>query len=359
MMMEGAPPDASPLGLGEPSWELPAPARRALAAAGDGVCGYGPNNGFPELRAEIGRRYGAGADEVLVTAGSQAALYALYHAYLGPGDAALVPDPWFPAYAALAQLAGARVVAYPLREENGFRPRADDFVRALEATPEIRLAVVAAPGNPTGAGVAAEDLRRMAAAAAERNVLLVSDEVYRELWFGAPVSGLRDVARTGVVVSSLSKGWGAPGLRVGWISGDPALLAPARTVHSYMCTSASIASQRAALALLEATDETTAAARREMDARWEAFASTAESAWGARPRRPDGAFYWWTALPPHAGTDDLAFALRLRDEAHVVTTPGFAFGTAGRGRLRVSFAAKPERVAEGVRRMARLWTGRG
>ena len=358
MMMEGAPADASPLGLGEPSWELPQVARKALAVAGEGVCGYGPNNGLAELRAAIGRRYGVGPDDVLVAAGSQASLFALYHAYLGPGDVVLIPDPYFPAYAALAQLAGASVALYATSPERGFRPDAASFLAALEANPGARVAVVGAPGNPTGGGIDAEDLRRIAAACHERDVLLVSDEVYRELWFGSPCVGLRDVARTGVVISSMSKGFGAPGLRVGWISGDAALLAPARTIHSYMCTSAALTSQRAAIALLDAADDVAAAARREMATRWEAFSSTAAECWGVRPRRPDGAFYWWSALPPHAGTDDLAFALRLRDEAHVVTTPGFAFGPSGKGRLRISFAAAPERVAEGVRRMTRLWTGK-
>ncbi|HYC79342.1 MAG TPA: pyridoxal phosphate-dependent aminotransferase [Planctomycetota bacterium] len=357
MMMEGAPPDASPLGLGEPSWDLPEPGRRALAEAGRGVCAYGPNNGIPELRAAIGRRYGASADEVLVTAGSQAALFALYQAFLGPGDEALIPDPWFPAYAALAQLAGAGVASYALDPADGFRLDAAAFERALDAHPRAKLAVVGAPANPTGAGVSADALRRVAAACAARDVLLISDEVYRDLYLGAPVPGLRDVASSGVVVSSLSKGWGAPGLRIGWISGDPKVLAAARTLHSYLCTSAALPSQRAALALIEASDDVLPAARREMSARWEAFASAARDAWGVEPRRPDGAFYYWTAVPAHAGTDDLAFALRLRDEARTVVTPGFAFGPAGRGRLRLGFAARPELVAEGVRRTARLWRG--
>lgn len=355
MMMEGAPEDASPLGLGEPSWDLPEPARRALERSGDGVCGYGPNNGLPELRAAIARRYRAEPDDVLVTAGSQAALFALYHAYLGPGDEALIPDPHFPAYSALAQLAGAGVATYPLSADDAWRPDADRFIAALAARPKAKIAVVGSPANPTGAAVEAGTLRRMAEACAERGVLLVSDEVYRELDLGAPIPGLRDVATTGVVVSSVSKAWGAPGLRVGWISGDAALLAPVRTLHSFMCTSASVPSQRAALALLADSAAVTALAREEVAARWDALAETAREAWGAELRRPDGAFYWWTPLPAHAGSDDLAFALRLRDEAHVVTTPGFAFGAGGRGHLRISFAARPERVAEGVRRLARLW----
>lgn len=352
MMMEGAPAGSSPLGLGEPSWDLPAAARRALARAGDGVCAYGPNNGLPELRTAIAARYGVGPDDALVVNGSQAALFALYHAYLQPGTAALVPDPYFPAYGALAQLAGAAVATYPLRADRGWRLDADAFVAALGRRPEVRVAVVGAPANPTGAGVDAEDLRRVAEACAAQDVLLISDEVYRELYLDRPVPGLRDVARTGVVISSVSKAWGAPGLRVGWIVGDAKLLAPARTLHSFMCTSAALTSQRAALALLENTEEIAAAARREVAVRWDAFSTAARESWGREPRRPDGAFYWWTPLPAGAGTDDLAFATKLRDEGRVVTTPGFAFGPAGRGHLRVSFAAKPELVAEGARRMA-------
>jgi aspartate/methionine/tyrosine aminotransferase len=357
MMAQGAPPGSSPLGLGEPSWELPEVARRALAAAGEGVCAYGPNDGLPELRAGIGAKYRAEAETTLVTAGSQAALYALYAAYLGPGDEALIPDPYFPGYEVLARLSGATATTYPLSEARGFRPDAATFEAALDARPKAKLAIVAGPANPTGAAVLADDLRRIAACCHARGVLLISDEVYRELYATTPCVGLRDVATTGLVVSSVSKGFGAPGLRVGWVQGDPALLAPVRAIHAFMCTSASVASQRAALALLQNEADVCARARREVDARFAAFAEAAREAFGATPARPDGAFYFWTKLPAHAGSDDLAFATRLRDEAKVVVTPGFAFGPAGRGRLRLSFAARPEVVAEGARRLAPLWRG--
>jgi aspartate/methionine/tyrosine aminotransferase len=121
-----------------------------------------------------------------------------------------------------------------------------------------------------------------------------------------------------------------------------------------MCTSAALTSQRAALALLENAEEISPPPRaaRSRSGGTRSLPARARESWGREPRRPDGAFYWWTPLPAGAGSDDLAFATKLRDEGRVVTTPGFAFGPAGRGHLRVSFAAKPELVAEGARRMA-------
>ena len=96
VISEGAPADAIPLGLGEPTWELPAPARRALAAE-SGPCGYGPNAGLLELRSALARWHGAEAEEILVTSGSEGALFSLLMAWLEPGDEVLIPDPGFPA----------------------------------------------------------------------------------------------------------------------------------------------------------------------------------------------------------------------------------------------------------------------
>ena len=355
-LSEGAAPDAIPLGLGEPTWPLPEPGRKALAAF-DGICAYGPTVGLPELRKAIAAYHDATPDEVVVTTGSEEALFALLHAWVEPGDAILMSDPGFVAYRSIATLAGAETITYPLDAANRFRLDAEALIAKLD-TPRLKAVILNHPCNPTGGGAEPEALRRVAEACEARGLLLISDEVYRDLHLGAPQPSLRDVSRYGVVTSSVSKGWGGPGLRVGWMVGDPAWLAPARTVHAFAVTTAALPSQRAALALLGASEPVLAEARAFLRARWEALAAALKANLGMDPPPPDGAFYHWMPLPPSAHADPMAFCLRLRDEAKVVLVPGLVFGEAGRPFARLSFAASPEQLTEGVRRLAPFW-GRG
>ena len=349
-LAEGAPPDAVPMGLGEPGWDLPEPARAALAAC-EGPCAYGPNAGLPALQEAVGAWHGVKAANVLLTCGSQGALYALLQAWAGPGDQVLVPDPGFLAYPALAHLAGAEPVTYALGPD--FQLDARRFRAALDRAEGARLAIINHPGNPTGAGASLAALDEVAQACARRGVLLLSDEVYRELCLGEPVPSLLEVTREALVLGSVSKAWGAPGLRVGWALGPEALLAPARLVHAYMVTAPARPSQLAALALLKASATVLAAAREQLRLRWQAFSEAYATHFGLAPALPSGGFYHWQPLPE--GVDPTAFCLRLRDEGRVVVVPGTAFGEGGRGHVRLSYAGDPGRIREGVARLAPFW----
>jgi aspartate/methionine/tyrosine aminotransferase len=352
---EGAPADAIPLGLGEPTWDLPTPARRALERE-SGVCAYGPNAGLPELRRAIGAWHGASAEETLVTCGSEEALFSLFMAWLNPGDEVLVPDPGFTAYAALARIAGAEPVTFPLDASNRFRLDAKAFISTLDVHPKAKAAIINTPSNPTGGSASLETLREISKACEARGILLISDEVYRDLCFGPRPPSLRDAGSYGVITTSVSKGWGAPGLRVGWAVGDPAWLAPARTLHAFAVTAATAPAQRAALALLEASNSVLEAARGEIRARWEALADAWHTHLGTRLTPPDGSFYHWTNLPDSAAGDAFSFCVKLRDEAKVVLVPGTAFSdSVGQRFARLSFAARPEQLREGVRRLAPFW----
>jgi aspartate/methionine/tyrosine aminotransferase len=340
------------MGLGEPGWALPEPARGALAAQA-GPCAYGPNAGLPALQEAVAGFHGAEPSQVMLGCGSEGVLYALFQAWLEPGDAVLVPDPGFLAYPALARLAGADPAGYPLAADFTLDPAA--FRAVLDRTPAAKVAVVNHPGNPTGAA-SAQALAEVAQACAARGVLLLSDEVYRELCLGGRGPSLRDVADTGLVLSSVSKAWGAPGLRVGWAVGDPAWLAPARLVHAYMVTAPARPAQLAAQALLEASPAVLSEARQHLRLRWEAFSGAYAEAFGQVPEPAAGGFYHWQPLPAPALADPMAFCLRLRDQGGVVVVPGSAFGEGGRGHIRLSYAGDPEQIREGVRRLAPFWS---
>ena len=367
-MSVGAPPEAIDLGLGVPGWALPESARRALAecAGREESLGYGPNGGLPELVAAIARYHGlAGsvgdqtdvapvtadlAARIMVTAGSQAALTALFLAHVSPGQLVLVPDPGFPAYPTLARLAGAVPVPYRLGPHGDLDAAA--FAAALECG-DVALAVINHPGNPTGGGATLEALASVASAATAAGAVLVSDEVYREVHLGPRPASLRDVTDRGVVVTSVSKGWAAPGLRVGWAVGDPAVLQPARLVHNAMTTSAARPSQLAAAALLRSSGEVLRQTRRELVQRW-SIAQTGPAA--VRPvATRAGGFYAWVPLPEWAVADPMAHCRRVRDEGGVIVVPGSAFGAAGAGHVRVSCGGDPKLLAQGLERMAPFW----
>lgn len=350
---DGTPPGAIPLGLGEPTWDLPEAARLALLRP-PGPCAYVPHAGLLDLRKTLAGFYACAVDEVLVTTGSQGALSSLFQAWVKPGSRVLVPDPGFVAYPALAGLAGAEVVPYPLSPDR-FRLDGAAFAKVLAATDNVSAAILNLPSNPTGGGGSLADLKLVADACAARDLLLISDEVYRDLHFGTPCPSIRDVTDRAVVTSSVSKGWGAPGLRVGWAIGDPAWLAPARVAHGYAVTGTATPAQWAALALIEDSDRVLAEARAAIRERWEALAAALKSELGQDAAPPDGTFYHFMALPEPAWTDPTGFALKLRDQAGVVLIPGLAFGDGGRRHVRLSFAATPAQLQEGVRRFAPHW----
>lgn len=430
-MALGAPAGTISLGLGEPGWALPEVAREALArvAREDAAMPYGPNTSSPELVAAVADHHAAShgipsaagieslaaqqvsPDQVMVTSGSQAALFALFLAHVDAGSTVLVPDPGFVSYRSLAAICRAEAVGYPLGA--GGTLDAAAIVATLEEHPGVSMVVLNHPSNPTGACASAEQLALVAEACAARSVLLVSDEVYRELWVGERPVSLHDVAgvEAGVVLGSVSKAFGAPGLRVGWAVGSPDVLAPARILHNAMTTATAVPSQAAALALLQAADEVLPAAREELRLRWETVARVApellaladgatshppspdrasrrdpfsphrasrrdrfsphrafrRDRFGPTERlvgtshaseapRPRAGLYLWLPLP--ADTDPVRteeFALTVRDTSRVTTIPGSAFGPRGAGHLRVSIGGPIPELEEGLARLAPWW----
>jgi aspartate/methionine/tyrosine aminotransferase len=288
----------------------------------------------------------------MASSGSQGALFALFMAYLEAGDEVLVPDPGFLAYPTLARLAGAEAVPYPLAPDGSLDERA--FSLVLESHPRTAAAIVNNPSNPMGGGASAAALVAVAAACEERGILLVSDEVYRELYLGERPKSLAEVSDYGIVTSSVSKAWGAPGLRVGWALGDPGMLEAARLVHNSMVSCVPRPSQEAARALIEDSGSILVAARAELARRWETLAGALKAELGIVAEKPAGAFYYWLRLPELSG-DDVRFCLRARDEGMVILIPGSVFGARGRGYARLSYAASPDDLREGLRRLAQFW----
>jgi aspartate/methionine/tyrosine aminotransferase len=297
-----------------------------------------------------------GGEGVLITAGSQEALYVCCLALTDPGDDLLFPDPGYPAYATLARLVGARPVPYRLPADRGFQLRAEDLEGQLTA--RARLVILNSPSNPTGGHASREELQQVLAMLARRRVAWVADEVYANLLYdGDPFSALELSPNGGLAVSSLSKDCAMTGWRLGWAAGDPSVIARLGAVHQHLVTCAPSVSQWAARRAFSTEGER---ARRGLRAilhrRRELMARELATLKRARYDLPAGAFYFFVDVSRYG--DELELSRQILERQKVVTIPGRAFGPNGRGFLRLSFAAGEERIRRGIARIAAELEGR-
>jgi aspartate aminotransferase len=349
-IFDAAPAGAINLGLGQP--DLPTPARIALAGI-DGIAagrtGYTSTAGDPAVRAAIAARYpgiAAGAGSVVVTIGSQEAVFASALTLVDPGDDILVPDPGYPAYPVIARLLGATATAYPLRPERAFRVDPDDVVSRL--SDRTRLVVLCSPSNPTGAMDREDDLAALARALAARGVPWISDEIYSGFAYDRPAPSIARLApEGGLVVSGLSKDLSMTGWRIGWIVGPEAIVGRITAAHQYLVTCASSVSQAAALAALAPEAEADRRAYLEIFRRRRALMDAElRKIPGLPVTTPEGAFYFFVDVRGFGSSIEIA--RRVLDRRKVIVIPGEAFGPGGAGFLRVSYAASDEDIRAGV-----------
>lgn len=349
-----AKPGSISLGLGEP--DLPTPdviVREAVRVIQEEKNGYTLQAGLPALRERIVGDYphmNLNLDQVIVTAGSQESLYLVLRTLVEEGDEVLMPNPGFIAYPMILQMVGARVVTYRLPAKNDFGFDLADFKSRI--SPRTKVVICISPSNPTGRALSKDELRGMAEAveASGSNAFIVSDEIYRELYYTPerPASISEFYPRT-IIVSGLSKSMRMTGWRIGWLAGDEAVMRAALVLHGYTVTCASSISQKAALAAW--TDEA-AAARAEYRAifhrRRDHLLGLLRTELGLRCVTPEGAFYTMVDVSKYG--DEMKVA-EAGLEQGVVTIPASAFGDESRGFLRVSFCADEEKLSEGVRRL--------
>ena len=353
-MSDGAKAGSISLGLGEP--DLPTPGvilREAVRIITEEKSGYTLQAGIPALRERIAGDYphlNLTLDQIIVTAGSQEALYLTMRTLVEEGDEVLLPNPGFIPYTTMTRMLGGRAVTYALPARNDFAFDVDDFKSKL--SPQTKVVICISPSNPTGRVLSREDLRAMAKVVADSgsDAFIISDEIYRELYYTTerPASISEFYPRT-IIVSGLSKSMRMTGWRLGWLAGDQAVIKAALVLHGYVVTCASSISQKTALAAW--TDEA-AAAREEYRAifhhRRDHLLGLLRNDLGLRCVTPEGAFYTMVDVSKYG--DEMRVA-EAGLEQGVVTIPAAAFGDESRGFLRISFCADEERLSEGVRRL--------
>jgi aspartate/methionine/tyrosine aminotransferase len=289
-------------------------------------------------------------DQVVVTAGSQESLYLILRTLVEEGDEVLMPDPGFIAYPMITKMVGGKEIRYRLPASADFGYDIDDFKKKI--TSRTKVVICISPSNPTGRALSRDDLQAMsdAVTASGSNAFIISDEIYRELYYTPerPASISEFYPRT-IIVSGLSKSMRMTGWRIGWLAGDVEVMKAALVLHGYTVTCASSISQKAALA---AWTEEAAAVREEYRAifhrRRDHLIASLRDELGLRAIGPEGAFY--TMVDVNRYGDELRVA-EAGLEQGVVTIPAIAFGEESRGFLRISFCADEERLSEGVRRL--------
>jgi aspartate/methionine/tyrosine aminotransferase len=349
-----AKPGSISFGLGEP--DLPTPeviVREAVRVIQQERNGYTLQAGLAALRERIAGDYphlNLNGDRVIVTAGSQESLYLILRTLVEEGDEVLIPNPGFIAYPMITRMVGGHAVTYRLPAVNDFGFDVNDFRNKL--SPRTKVIICISPSNPTGRALSRDDLQAMAEALKESgsNAFVVSDEIYRELYFTAerPASISEFYPRT-IIVSGLSKSMRMTGWRIGWLAGEEAVIKAALVLHGYVVTCASSISQKAALA---AWTEEAAVSRAEMRAifhrRRDYLLGRLRNELGLRCVTPDGAFY--TMVDVREYGDEIRVAEAGLTHG-VVTIPAAAFGDESRGYLRISFCADEEKLSQGVRRL--------
>ncbi len=350
--------DAISLGVGEPDFDTPWHIREeGIYSLEKGRTVYTSNSGLKELREEIcnylNRRFGLQYDpykETVVTVGGSEAIDIALRSMLDDGDEVLIPQPCFVSYLPCAKLAGGVPVVIDLKEENEFRLMPDELLAAI--TEKTKVLILAFPANPTGAIMTRENLEAIAKIVIEKDIFVISDEIYSELSYAdehvsiASLPGMRE--RT-IVINGFSKSYAMTGWRLGYACGPQEIIEQMTKVHQFAIMCAPTTSQYAAVEALKYGDPDVAEMREAYNNR-RRFVVNSLREMGLSCFEPLGAFYVFPCIKEFGMTSD-EFATRLLKEEKLAIVPGTAFGDCGEGYLRISYAYSIEQLKTALERM--------
>jgi aminotransferase len=354
--------DVISLGIGEPDFTTPKPILDAgIRSLQNGETHYTSNHGKLELRQAVvdnlKRLYGVSYDpvsEIVITVGVSEALYLTMTAILEAGDEVIIPTPCFVSYQAEVIMAGGVPVEIPSRQSNDFMVDPDDIRKAL--TPRTKAIFIGYPSNPTGAVATREVLLEVARIAEERDLLVISDEIYDRLvydfqhvCFPALGEGLKQ--RT-ILLGGFSKDYAMTGWRIGYAVGPADIINGLVRIHQYSIMSAPTTGQDAALEALTSGEKYV----REMVAEYNRRRRLVVDGFnrlGLRTFEPRGAFYAFPNIESSC-MDDETFAEKLLREERVAVVPGNAFGPGGDGYVRVCYATAYEKIEEALHRLEKF-----
>lgn len=349
-------PDIIGLHVGEPDFATPS---RIVEAASRGLLEghthYTHAAGTLELRQAISRTLlsenGAEADpktQITVTAGGYGALFATAQSMIDPGDEVIVLEPCWPAYSGFVKLAGGTPIPVPLVGPT-FEPNITDIRKSI--TDRTKMVIVNSPNNPTGSVYPRNCLLDIAKLAKENNLLILSDEVYQEIVFDGSehfsMASQSEFKDSIITVNSFSKAYAMTGWRIGYVVASGAITKQIRKIHSYMVSCAPSSAQKAAIEALNGPQECVTEMIEEYDRRRSQIVSGLNDIDGFQCIAPRGTFYAFADIGK-TRTRSVELAEELLDKAGVACIPGSAFGEAGEGHLRFSFAASSHKIQQAL-----------
>ncbi len=350
---------------GEPDFPTPSPIKQAaIHAIEENQTKYTPVAGIPELRTAIAtdltQRLGTAYDpsQVIVSCGAKHVLYNVLQAACQPGDEVLVLSPYWVSYPPLVQLAGAKAILVDTQERDRFQPDLGEVKAALTAN--TKALIVNSPSNPTGVLIERSSLKALAGLALERELLIISDEIYDRLVYPpnqaySIVQVEPRVADQTVVVNGVSKTYSMTGWRIGYAAGPKALIEAMVTLQSHSTSNPTSISQYAALAALRLDPQDVQRMVSEFQRRRDRLVNGLNQLPGLSCIMPGGAFYAWCNVS-RLGQSAAVVAARWLDEAFIAAVPGEGFGSSEY--LRLSFATSMQAIDEGLTRLAQ-WLEQG
>ncbi|OYT63468.1 aspartate aminotransferase [Methanosarcinales archaeon ex4572_44] len=346
--------DVISFSLGEPDFITPPHICEAAKDALDaGETHYTPSAGIPELREEIALKLQrennlqVKPSEIIVTPGAKQAIFEAVMSVVDDGDEVILFDPAWVSYDACVRLAGGRSVWVPTDPDDGFKPEN----LAEHITAKTRLIIVNTPCNPTGAVYDNQVLREISELASDRDLLVLSDEIYEKVIYGreheslASFDGMEE--RT-ITVNGFSKAYAMTGWRLGYLAAPLDLVSQMMKVNSHSVSQAASFVQHAGIAALKGDQQCVIDKTAEFEKRRNLLVKGLNEL-GLTTPLPDGAFYAFTNVSKHGSGDEIAE--RLLREAHVAVTPGSAFGSTGENYIRISYATSQERIKEALLRI--------
>jgi len=359
--------DVISFAVGEPDFATPEHiCQAAYQAMEAGHTKYTAASGIPELkeaivarlRAEVGLSYDA--DQVCISNGGKHALTNIWQTLLDEGDEVIVFAPYWVSYPAQIRLCGGRAVTVMTEASCGFQPDPAEVRSAVTARTVAIL--INSPANPTGAIFGQETLQEIAAIAAENDLTIISDEIYRNLIFDGrqhlSIAMLDEETKTRtILVDGVSKSYAMTGWRIGWLIGPRQFVAKCSSIQSQQTSGPSSISQHAALAALTGPQDCVAAMRDQFEQRRDFFVEALRQLEGIECNTPPAAFYLFPDISAHLGRSlagqqidtSLQLAEYLLEQGLISTVPGSAFGA--EGFLRLSFACSVEDIKQGLQRL--------
>lgn len=357
-------PHAISLGVGEPDFDTPWHVRaEGIASLEKGKTFYTSNSGLIELRQEIckwyKRKYDVDYDykkEALLTVGGSEGIDVALRAMLDYGDEVIIPQPCYVSYVPCVELAGGVPVTIELKNENEFRLTPQELLDAI--TDKTKVLVLAFPSNPTGAIMTREDLEPIAKICQEKDIFVISDEIYSELTYGnekhCSIASLPGMKERTIVINGFSKAYAMTGWRLGYALAPEIIATQMTKIHQFAIMCAPTTSQYAAISAIKHGDADIEKMRTSYNQR-RRYLLNAFREMNLPCFEPKGAFYMFPCIKEFGISSD-EFATRLLREEELAVVPGTAFGDCGEGFLRISYAYSIEQLREAMERLDRFIT---